>query len=382
MPPEMNTGAAKEGLARVPALDLLRLIAVLAVLLSHYGFSVLIAPGVGDVVFPGIEAVAKYGYLGVKAFFIISGFVIAYSAEGRTSTEFAIARVARIYPGFLCCMTLTFLATLAFGAPYFEATATQWAANLFIAASLLKQQYMDSAYWSLVSEVVFYGWVYLMMVAGIVRRRIGMIVLIWLSFSVINETMIKSILIQKIFLTDSSGFFATGLLLYEFYVGRRNVALQCLLAYAASCAVFQAVDNLHWWREHFVVVPDEWVVAAICLAAIVTVMQATRIRRLPLPSGVIIAIGGATYPLYLLHQNIGYMAFKQIGPVAHPVVVITVVVLALMTASWAIWRYVERPGQRLLKLALNKMVSLVGRASMYRQLDPASLHSPRNQRVL
>ncbi len=32
-----------------------------------------------------------------------------------------------------------------------------------------------------------------------------------------------------------------------------------------------------------------------------------KVRRLPIPAGVIVAIGGLTYPLYLLHQHIGYM---------------------------------------------------------------------------
>jgi peptidoglycan/LPS O-acetylase OafA/YrhL len=49
---------------------------------------------------------ARYGFLGVPIFFIISGYVIAYSAE-RTAAAFAIARVSRIYPTFLFCMTLT-----------------------------------------------------------------------------------------------------------------------------------------------------------------------------------------------------------------------------------------------------------------------------------
>jgi peptidoglycan/LPS O-acetylase OafA/YrhL len=53
----------------------------------------------------------------VPAFFVISGFVIAYSAEGRTATGFAIARFSRIYPTFVFCMTLTCLAIAFLGVP-------------------------------------------------------------------------------------------------------------------------------------------------------------------------------------------------------------------------------------------------------------------------
>jgi peptidoglycan/LPS O-acetylase OafA/YrhL len=76
--------------------------------------------------------VAKYGFLGVPAFFVISGFVIAYSAERRTAVGFVIARFSRLYSTFDFCMTLTFLAILMWGPPHFKATPAQWFANLFI----------------------------------------------------------------------------------------------------------------------------------------------------------------------------------------------------------------------------------------------------------
>jgi peptidoglycan/LPS O-acetylase OafA/YrhL len=83
--------------------------------------------------------------LGVPVFFAVSGFVIAYSAEGRTPIGFAIARFSRIYPTFVLCMTLTFAATLLFGAGHFEVMPAQWFANLFIAAPLLGQPYVDTS---------------------------------------------------------------------------------------------------------------------------------------------------------------------------------------------------------------------------------------------
>ena len=100
---------------RVEALDLLRLVAVLSVVLYHFGFWGPASHGVPQVALPWLTPIAKYGFLGVPAFFVISGFVIAYSAEGRTATGFAIARFSRIYPTFVFCMTLTFLAIASTG---------------------------------------------------------------------------------------------------------------------------------------------------------------------------------------------------------------------------------------------------------------------------
>jgi peptidoglycan/LPS O-acetylase OafA/YrhL len=100
---------------RLPALDLLRLAAVAAVVLYHYGFWGPASHGVPQVALPELASFAKYGFLGVPAFFTISGFVIAYSAEGRTPAGFVIARFSRIYPTFVFCMTLTFSVIVLFG---------------------------------------------------------------------------------------------------------------------------------------------------------------------------------------------------------------------------------------------------------------------------
>ena len=92
--PELERG-------RIETLDLLRAVAVLAVVLFHYAFRGAAADGFTHISWADAAPFAKYGYLGVQLFFVISGFVIAYSADGRTATAFAIARVSRIYPGFV-----------------------------------------------------------------------------------------------------------------------------------------------------------------------------------------------------------------------------------------------------------------------------------------
>ena len=63
--------------ARVPGLDLLRLAAVSAVVLYHYGFWGPSSNGVPQVALPYLASFGQYGFLGVPVFFTISGFVIA-----------------------------------------------------------------------------------------------------------------------------------------------------------------------------------------------------------------------------------------------------------------------------------------------------------------
>jgi len=356
------------GLARVQALDLLRLIAVFGVILFHYGFRGPTAFNVAHVAVPELAWIARYGFLGVPIFFVISGFVIAYSAEGRTATTFAIARFSRIYPCFIFCMTLTFTALLAFGPPHFDTTFAQWAANLFVAATALRETYIDSAYWSLVVEITFYGWVTILLAAKVFPRRIDSIVLTWLCLSMANELTADNQIASRIFLTDQSGFLATGLLIYELYRGRRDVMLQGLLGLSVATALFQALHNLRWLRDSDNVF-DDWIVASVCLVSILVIIAATRIRRLPIKSSLVIAIGGVTYPLYLLHQQLGYTILEWIGPVAPHRPLVAVILLAISALSWLTWRFVERPGQRLTKQFLGDFFD---QARMHSRPSPIS----------
>jgi peptidoglycan/LPS O-acetylase OafA/YrhL len=351
---------AKTPQRRVQVLDLLRLLAVAAVILFHYGFRGAAADGFTEVSLPNFVSVAKYGYLGVQLFFIISGFVIAYSAEGRTASAFAIARISRIYPGFVLCMTLTFIVTLAIGAPRLQASVTQWLANLLILSPALKQPFMDGAYWSIVYELTFYGWLFLLLLAGLFRREIEAIVFAWLAISIVNETILHSGLVLRLFLTDQSAFFCAGLVLYEIFRGRRDRTIMLLLALSTVTAISQAFTGANWLREHYHTEFNNWVIAGVCVAAIGAVALAMNVRRVPLPAGIVLAIGGLTYPLYLLHQHIGYMLLNKFQGAASAPVLIALTAVAITVVSFLIWLLVEKPSQKWLKRTLTRTREWLG----------------------
>jgi peptidoglycan/LPS O-acetylase OafA/YrhL len=334
--------------ARVPALDLLRLVAVLLVAAFHFGLQ---GPA-GLVAVPGVESIARYGFMGVPIFFVISGFVIAYSAEGRTATSFAIARISRIYPTFLLCMTLTFLAVYFFGAPHFQANFTQWAANLAIVAP--GHTYIDSAYWSLAVEAVFYGWITVFIWFGLSIRRCDAILLLWIAISLLNELTVDIRFFGKTLMTDYSGFFASGILIYQMRCGKADARLRAILAVAVITGTYQAIHNLRWIRQETGADFDEFTVALIFLASVCIIFFATGIKRVSLNPTLLLALGGCTYPLYLLHQQLGYVAFMRMNGSAHPFLMATAIVFAIALVSLGIWIFFERPVQRWLRTFLAK----------------------------
>jgi peptidoglycan/LPS O-acetylase OafA/YrhL len=359
--------------SRVPALDLLRLAAVGAVILYHYGFWGPASHGVPQVAIPALAPIAQYGFLGVPVFFAISGFVIAYSTEGRTPVGFAIARFSRIYPTFVFCMTLTFAATLLFGAGHFEVMPAQWFGNLFVAAPLLGQPYVDTSYWSLVIEIVFYGWVAALMALGLFPRRIDAIIAVWLAITFANELTIDAPIFEKLFMADDSGFFAVGLLIYEHYRGRRDAKLWALSVLALGTAVFQAVHKLERLGVHTHGSFDPKLVAAICVVSLAIVFLASRIKRVPLPAAVVLTSGGITYPLYLLHMQLGYVIFDALHPERHVAAVTCAIVFGTFVLSYAVWRLFERSAHRVTQAKLTKLAGRAGFEASVKLIQPARL---------
>jgi peptidoglycan/LPS O-acetylase OafA/YrhL len=363
--------ATNEPRSRVEVLDLLRILAVFSVLLFHYGFRGAAADGYTNVTLAGLVPFIKYGYLGVQLFFVISGFVIAYSAEGRTAVSFAIARTARIYPGFVFCMTLTFIVTLAIGAPRLEATLAQWFANLLIVSPALKQPFMDGAYWSIVTEITFYGWIFVLILARLFHGNTAVIVIAWLAISVIDQTFVHSAVLQRLFLTDQSGFFCAGLVLYEMFRGRRHLTW-LLLALSTVTAVNQGLAGADWMRNHYHIEMDDLVIALACIASVGAVAVAMNMRRVPLPPEIVLAIGGLTYPLYLLHQHVGFMLINRFEHAAPPLLLIVSVATAITITSYVTWRFVEKPAQRQLKRLLsNTAIYFANRFAAVPDLPPA-----------
>lgn len=343
---------------RVEALDLLRLVAVLGVVFYHYGFR---GPNIGDhawAALPYLSPFAMYGYLGVPAFFVISGFVIAYSAEGRTASEFAIARFSRIYPTFVLCMTITALGILILGGELFHVSFARWAANLAIASPALGLPYMDSAYWSLVIEITFYAWVAVFIAAGLFPRRLDALVLAWLLLSMANELTADTTILEKVLLTDNAGYFAAGLMLYEFHRGRRDSIWFCIFGLSVGTAVFHAIHSLGWLHAHSDVVFQPSVVATIFLASVAVIFLATRLNVSLLPPKITLAIGALTYPFYLLHQQLGYTILSRFPPQYQSATTICLIVLAIAAVSWAICRYIETPLRTSTRQLLSKALPL------------------------
>ncbi len=323
------------------------------IVLFHFGYRGPATAGWTPAAYPEIAWLAQEMWAGVSFFFIISGFVIAWSAERRDALAFLTGRAARLYPAFLACMTVTAVA-MAVAAPAgveeFRMSLARWAANLPLISKAFGQPFVDGAYWSIVIEVIFYGWVGVFLATGHFHRRQLTLLAIWLAVAFANELVLGSKALQALLITKHAGYFVLGIIAYRIHASERRpspveVAL-CALA-LALCVLDDRAYAL--WMTATLGYAAPWSPAfALGKLALMLLVLAVAIRLPPVFSPrLCLAVGGLTYPLYLVHQNLGYVLMHAIDPLAGRWGALAIATGTVILLAWLVHRHVEPPGKRL-----------------------------------
>jgi peptidoglycan/LPS O-acetylase OafA/YrhL len=163
-----------------------------------------------------------------------------------------------------------------------------------------------------------------------------------------------------LFATDDSGFFAIGLLIYQNYRGRRDVRWWALSALSLGTAVFQSIHKLERLGVHAKASYDRRVVAAICIVGVGMVFLATRIKRVPLSTKMVLAAGGVTYPLYLLHMQLGYVIFTALAPRQHVLAITCGIVVGAFALAYGVWRFFEASAHGSTRTILAELATRAG----------------------
>jgi peptidoglycan/LPS O-acetylase OafA/YrhL len=296
--------------SRFAEVDLLRFLAALAVMLLHYGIR---GFGLNDHVsplhFPVLGPLVRYNYLGVNLFFIISGFVILMSVQGRDLRGFAISRATRLYPAFWFCCTLTFLVILAFARDEIHTSLPRYVLNLTMLNELFGIGGIDGPYWTLLVEIKFYCMVAVLVALrqlGRMERYLGA----WLAISAIY-LVLPSRAVELLLIPGYSAYFIAGCLF--FLMHKDGVSACRIVLLAASFVVAIAydarilLDKWVWYGLPFSLATLVMVIGAFYLFFLFMVL-----RKRPRPSrrsAVYLLLGTLSYPLYLLHNNIGMAIF-------------------------------------------------------------------------
>lgn len=325
--------------ARITELDALRGVAALAVVLFHFTtrFDQMFGhTSAGETAAPVFWA--PWGHYGVDLFFMLSGYVILMSLQrSRSAAQFAWGRLTRLYPTYWVAAAFTFTAVSLVGLPGEEVSLRDAVLNTTMLQALLGGRHIDGAYWSLQAEVIFYANALVLWRLGVLKRPL-VAVLGWVAAAVACQMAIRWAA-------------SADPMLFDVLRKVRTVASLEYIPFFGVGLVLRSTDSAAWLRclalvgcfGAIAVTQDPTTLGVdVALAGLMAAAVSGKARWLGWAP--LVWLGAISYPLYLIHQNIGYMAIRHLEAVgASPTAAVAVAtLLGVLLGSW-LHRGVETP---------------------------------------
>ena len=341
---------------RLRFLDALRGIAALLVAWFHFYWMTPLREPMHAVLPEPLHLLMRYGGLGVQIFFVLSGFVIAFSVreariDGRFLGRFALRRSIRLDPPYwltiLLAVAIAAASHLVLARPVPVPSWQSVLAHVTYTQNILGFQNIVSVFWTLAYEVQFY--LVLVVLLGLLQRGAR-------ARSSLVRRLAAPVLFVPLGLVSlamlAAGYWAHGWFVdwwYAFFLG------------AVTYWTLAGRVRTHWWALLFVATtlaafapaadPGAWVVVATA-AVIFAVGRAGRLATL-LDVRPLQFLGRISYSLYLVHflgataAKLGARVTGESVPAAFGWFLLANAVS--IGAAYAMYRLVEAPSLRLTK---------------------------------
>jgi peptidoglycan/LPS O-acetylase OafA/YrhL len=326
------------------------------------------------------------GWIGVEIFFVLSGIVIAQSAQGRRAADFAVGRFLRLYPTAWICTLLCVAALLLAGSlGHYPWVSTRPLAILNSLTLFAGTSWVASAYWTMPVELAFYALVFLLLLAGRGNRLTALAGCLAVWSLLWNACLLASLAgalpgVQlpggdtffNMLLLQHGCFFSLGILLFRSQhqkLSRGLLLIVVLDLLAALCEIVSRANEIAGaaWVHESGLQLSIWG-CGLWFAAMGAMLAALRFNRY-FPANkrlrsMVRAGGLMTYPVYLLHESVGSVldgALEALGGrerVAVPLAVLGCCLLALVVS-----RYVEPLLRRPLRALANRLAGAPPRGS-------------------
>ncbi|GIG30476.1 acyltransferase family protein [Cellulomonas marina] len=293
--------------ARMPAVDAMRLLAAVAVLLFHWFADRRITTAAfgwdADDVPRWLAGAGAYGFLGVPVFFVISGIVMVPSATRTGPARFLFARAVRLLPLFVPIATVSAVLAVVDGR-LTSLTPAEALLSPLLLSDVLHVPWADPPFWTLWAELRFYA---LLAVVMVVARpldvpRVVAAAYAWLAVALAARqagapTGVLTVALQY----EYAPAFVLGLLLGAWRFGARALVVLPGVLVTTTLLGLHTADHVDLIAPDAVVPRSPTVGAALLVASVVVLAVATRVVLPARPTRLVQDAAGMTYPLYLVH---------------------------------------------------------------------------------
>ncbi|WP_164718958.1 acyltransferase [Bradyrhizobium sp. LVM 105] len=288
--------------------------------------------------------VVAYHFLGVPAgtngvllFFAISGYCISFSTDSsKTAREFYAKRLGRLLPALAISVVFITAVKHTFPDMIDPARVPSWFDAVYTLVALptlniAKVHYIrpDGAFWSLEVEFQFYALCAFVMAVGL-RKHLLPVVCIYclVRFLLSNPSHPYS--------NDFFSFFIVGLSVATYQKGETKAAYIGMTV----AAVLELSHILLGYSQPSA--PIGWSRFLVLLISTAALYAASRYRA-PAFLKPLALVGLVSYPLYLLHQDLGTMLFAWWGATLGDVLERGIGAFIFLIAAYGVYVFVERP---------------------------------------
>ncbi|HVF95113.1 MAG TPA: acyltransferase [Sphingomonas sp.] len=338
---------------------MLRFLCAVAVMGAHYGAGFWYAPGrVSHALLnhlgyrPAVRFGLEYGWVGVQIFFVISGVMIARSATNVSQAEFLRRRFLRLVPAAWACATITLAIVAAAGLASSELVLGWVRSMLFVPVG----EQIDGAYWTIGVETVFYLVVAAAIGSGGSAARLERVAygLTLISMAAIlapllgaaHDPALPPSRASDLLLLTHGSFFAIGIMIAQCQATRPALRHVLTIGIAAIPASIQVVQQARVSAAESTLAVSPAVALAIVAVGGMLVASATRAQPVlvrAIDPGFARWMGKMTYPLYLLHMNIGAVVIAVLVAQGFAVVAAIGIAAAVAIAAAALVARVVEP---------------------------------------
>jgi peptidoglycan/LPS O-acetylase OafA/YrhL len=235
-------------------------------------------------------------------FFVVSGFVIFWTLNRtKNPLDFIVSRFSRLYPVYWLAVVITFLSVNLWGLEGREVGVLDAVINLTMLQSFVGISPVDGVYWTLKVELIFYFWMFLLFLLNN-HKNADLILVPIVVLSVIESLGVVEVnsVLSGILIKEHISFFISGICFYKIINDidfKRSITI-LLICLISTIFTFTFM--------HFIFF------TGIYLFFYLGITQKIR----GLENKILVYLGGVSYALYLVHQNLGYIVinkFYEIG---------------------------------------------------------------------
>ncbi len=341
----------------LPGVDVLRFVAVAAVLYSHIAFYLIDDLGTGwwgiDLVYEVFVAGAGLNQhlssVGVSAFMMLTGLLITRSAIRQDRGKFLIARAARLLPAFwvsiLAAIVLVRLGINGMFSGHTTVSNSEAFLSFFLGAFFLKPQVIVlGVTWTLAAQISFYLWC----VAGRSLLRSAPVAVPMLGAVLCMLVLLYNLYVPEPyavpFLSKIASTLPTlflGQIVYLGWAGLISLRAVIVALLTQVSVIVMATDiHVYWAGSRYL-----WTVMVVFAVVVLVARYDGRFAR----SGLVVWVATRSYCIYLTHTLVMYRIYENTVGTVGTTAAVALLVLGCGLVAEVLYRSVEVPAARWIK---------------------------------